>query len=490
MIPLPSPKHFRFWAPILAVLLAAGILLVWRVQAAEPYRVVLTTRTDVADGLDPTQHRALRDWVQWQLEAGGCTVLQLGSGRATNLPPRTQMLELNPRRQGDNLALSWRRAKAGDLTEQGEGAWVVTSAPPLDPSLALSTLSASLPLPRGTRPPSRLLTRNPDTFWRLLDAVAGNRDSTRLSRGYALALRATQDEPDCAMAWMVLGDLHYRQMLLAPLSDPMGQEVAERHFRHALELAPNTPQIISMLAQLKVDSGDHTTALRELSKGLRARPRALSLYSALVYTARTAGLMDLTRHALNRLDDLVPGDLQANTAENAWLYLDDRPRFEASLQTTPDAPRSTVTAFYRGYLALSDGNQIAAAAWFHRSRAGQSSYSQFADLSEVFEFIATSQPALARDHLHRLADSRMGLRVPDGEYTFKLAEAYALLGESGAAQDMADKAFSQGFGCTTWYEQSPFLKSIRGTPRWRALLDHLRGRQRLLEKNFPPSAFS
>ncbi|HET6329514.1 MAG TPA: tetratricopeptide repeat protein [Holophagaceae bacterium] len=489
MVRLPRLAPSRLGALLLAGALAVTAFLWWRSRPAEPFRVVLSALSGPSDGLDLSQRRALRDWVQWQLEAGGCTVLLPGTILPKDLPSRTRMLELRPRRVGDQLALGWRQAKAGDLADQGEEAWAEQMSPAREPALAMRALFSSLPLPAGSQLPERLLTRRADTFWHLIDAVGANRDTTRLSSGYDLALSATRDEPDCAMAWMVLGDLQYRRMLVAPESDPTGQATAERHFRRALELAPATPQAIFLLAQLKVDSGDHAAALQELSAGLRNRPRALSLRSALVYAARTAGLMGLAREALARMDDLVPEGLQASTAENAWLYLGNRPRFEASLQTSPDEPRSIVASFYRGYLALADGNTGAAAAWFHRS-GGMSSYSQFTDLAEVFELIATSQPDAARARLRRLADNRAGLRVPDGEFTFKLAEAHALLGEATAAQDAAEKAFAQGFGCTTWYEQSPFLGAIRGTPRWRALISHLLDRQRLLERNFPPSAFA
>ena len=479
----------RLGALLLGGALAFGALFWWRSRPVEPYRVVLSVQGGPSDGLDPGQRRALRDWVQWQLEAGGCTVLLPGTILPRELPPRTRLLELRPRRVGDQLALGWRLAKASDLANQGEEAWAEQMSPAQEPALAMRTLFSSLPLPAGSQLPERLLTRRADTFWRLIEAIGANRDTARLSGGYDLALSATRDEPDCAMAWMVLGDLNYRRMLVAPESDPMGQATAERHLRRALELAPGVPQAVFLLAQLKVDSGDHAAALRELAAGLQNRPRALSLRSALVYAARTAGLMELTREALARVDDLVPAGVQANTAENAWLYLGNRPRFEASLQTSPDEPRNTVASFYRGYLALADANPGVAAAWFHRCGT-MSNYSQFADLAEVFELVATSQPGAARARLSRLAESRAGLRVPDGEFTFKMAEAHALLGETTAAQDTAEQAFAQGFGCTTWYEQSPFLGAIRDTPRWRALITHLRDRQHLLERSFPPSAFA
>lgn len=490
MVAFRPPSPVRLWTLVLAFGVAVGVAAWWSLRRPEPYRVVLTAVETSGDGLEAAQRRALRDWVQWQLEAGGCTVLLPGSVPPQNLPPRTEFLELRPKRTGDQLALGWRRAKAGALAKHGDAAWSEVGGSPQEPSQAMRRLARSLPLPQGERLPTRLLTHQPATFWRLIEAVAGNRDSTRLEEGYRLAQEATQAEPECAMAWMVLGDIHYRRMLLAPQSDPMGQVPAEHHFRKALELAPAMPQAIFLLAELKVDSGDHAQALEELELGLRAHPQALSLRTALVYTARTAGLMELTRAALKQVDDLAPSGLHPTTAENAWLYLGDRPRFEASLQAAPGEPRNTVAAFYQGYLALADGHRDAAAAWFHRSRTGMASYTQFADLAEVYEGIATQQLDAAKASLARLSASRTGLRVPDGEFTFKLAEAHALLGEPTEAQEAAEKAFAQGFGCTDWYERSPFLGSIRGTPRWRALLSHLLARQGLLERTYPPSVFA
>lgn len=488
MTRLPVLRLARPWLFLAGAGLALAAWGAWTCRRPAIQRVVLSAREDPSDGLASAERRALMDWTGWQLEADGCTVLTPGTAPAA-LPKGTLMLELAPRRTLNQLALGWRLAKAEDYARRGEGAWTAGATEPMDPSEALRALNRSLPLPEGPAPGERLLPRRAETFWRLLSAVAGNRDSARLVDGYNLALTATHDEPDCAAAWMVLGDLHYRRMLVAPLADPMGQAEAEQEFRRALSLAPENPEASFLLAQLKVDSGDHASALSELQRGLKSRPHALVLRLGLVYAARTAGLTALTRAALAGVDALVPPGLQAVPAENAWLYLGNRARFEASLETRASDPRSTVASFYRGYLALADGNGPVAAAWFQRCQESQAAYSQFSDLAGIYGAIASGHAPEALADLKAMSASRLSLRVPDGEFTFKLAEAFALLGALPQAQEMAEKAFSQGFGCTAWYEASPFLGPLRKTPRWRALIAHLRERQSLLERAFPPSAF-
>ena len=76
-----------------------------------------------------------------------------------------------------------------------------------------------------------------------------------------------------------------------------------------------------------------------------------------------------------------------------------------------------------------------------------------------------------------------------GEWTFKEAEAYALLGDPDRAMECATRAFVQGFSCATWYETSPFLASVRKHPRWPSLHRNVRERQAELEAEFPPTTF-
>jgi hypothetical protein len=79
--------------------------------------------------------------------------------------------------------------------------------------------------------------------------------------------------------------------------------------------------------------------------------------------------------------------------------------------------------------------------------------------------------------------------VPDGEFTFKLAEAFAFLDAKSEAVDTAHRAFAQGFGCTRWYRQAPFLAPLQDLPKWQVLLKHLQEREAPLAARFPPRTF-
>ncbi|MFZ4514260.1 MAG: hypothetical protein ACOYNX_11575, partial [Geothrix sp.] len=112
-------------------------------------------------------------------------------------------------------------------------------------------------------------------------------------------------------------------------------------------------------------------------------------------------------------------------------------------------------------------------------------YPNITRLSRIFELILEGQRDEAWQQLREYDQERIGMREPDGEFTIRLAEAYAMLGDRASAMEMATRAFSRGFGCTAWYERSPMLEPLRGLPKWKALIQHLKERQSLMEDRFP-----
>jgi hypothetical protein len=164
-------------------------------------------------------------------------------------------------------------------------------------------------------------------------------------------------------------------------------------------------------------------------------------------------------------------------------------RFEAGLQEQAGHLRSTsgVLDFYRGYLALVQGDRVRARASFQAAEARAHGYPNIRKLSGIFRLVLEGKHDQAWQKLREYDQERLGMREPDGEFSLRLAEAYALMGDRASAMDMAHRAFARGFGCTAWYERSPMLEPLRGLPRWKALIQHLKERQALLETQFPVS---
>lgn len=478
--------------PGLLALLGVAVFLAFRTPA--PSRILLLDPpAEAVDGLDADQRRALWELVGKELESTrGATVVEvqraLDPALPEELPGRDRLVELKAKREGDRLALEVRIAEAGALRSRGDQAWRGIALPAQTPSDAIGAALRAI-APAAPAHPDHHLPRQPAHFWSLLQAWQWHRINDRLPEALKLVEGVCAAEPECLMAWTTRGDLLYRRLLIDPLGHPLAQNEAEACFQKALQECPDHPQAVFLLAELKIDAGDQRAALNLLREGIKARPGVVPLHTALVYAARTAGLLDLAKQGLEARDRLVPGGLQAASAENTWLYLGDLPRFEASLFERPGNPRNTVVKFYRGYLALMRGDRGRALDHFQEAARSPYGYGQFIELSEVYALMMQDRRGEALARLRRLDQERVGLRVPDGEFTFKLAEAYALLGERGEALDMATRAYHQGFSCLRWYRQDPFLRSLEGLPRWRALLGHLQERQAALEARYPAGSF-
>lgn len=467
-------------------LLAAALLLLPLMSChlghrGSIHRIMITEGPAWVD-VQPNERKGLCLLLEDLAETAGATVLtEPADGRP--LPAGMLRISLEGSLTRGELRLQG-RIRTADGVERD----VIPPSP--DPRIQLQQVLAAAGFHSSSA--TALLPRDPARLLPLARVYAGTLDGNdqeaRAMNNPAQLLAA--QEPECATAALAGAEAIYRRLLNPDPVDAQAQVVGSQAFDTALNLLPGFPRAAEEAARFYTDTGNQRRALQILLDAAAQWPKAQSLRTSMAYAARTTGLLEGARSALLVRDGLDGGAADRETfPETTYIYTGELDRFEASLGPGPGEKPQPLLDFYRGYLRLLQGRREEAAANFLSAARPQGSDVQFQALARTYQFALAGNRPQALLTLRLLSRDRLNLRVPDGEFTFKLAEAYGFLGSTDEAMDTAQTAFSQGFGCTTWYQQTPLLKALHDLPRWRALISHLQERQKLLEARFPPENF-
>ena len=362
--------------------------------------------------------------------------------------------------------------------------------PVASPAEALAWLVGRLPGP-PVRPDQegRLVPRAPEAFWALLEGGAVLEDPGRAEEVMGQVRACEALAPDCASAALLRAQCLAYRAVEDPLAPPGALDQAREAFEEVLRRLPDHPRGSYLLAKLLMDAGRPREALQRTLNLRRAYPEAGPGYQALAYVGRNAGLLGLAAQGYRGLEEITVDRRHPYRMKAGLLYLGEWEAFERSLWLTPGDPYDAVLRFHLGYLEVLRGRRPQALAHFRALRAlPGGAYPRYRALGEVFRLGLEGRTLEAMKGLSDLDRELEGLRAPDGEFTFNLAEAYAFLGNRDLAMDLAGRAFAQGFACTRWYRESPLMASLQGLPRWEALLQALRERQARLEAQVPAVA--
>lgn len=472
---------------LLLAALAGGGLFWWRSRPRPVESRVLLLDGIPGPGFSIEETQVLGLLVADALETRGDLAITTLRDLPQPFQPEGPLLVLRPKpaRQQDDLRLDLEWAELGPGRE---GAWRRTSVPAQPPSAALSAALETLPV--QLRPAQEdLFPRTAEGFWGLLRAESAAFTNRDLDAALAEATALAQADPRCAALQAALAQLGAVRMLQNPkLLDGHGDQALQAANR-ALLAEPGYPRALRYASRLLSDGGRQDEALMRVRDGLRLHPNSLALLFAVDYAARTAGLLDLALSARQRMESLWAGAPVPPPTGFTYLYAGRFEAFEASFRRLPGAPPDGFNAFNRGYAALLREQREAAATAFQITEQDGATEAQFRSLAKVFRFQIEGRWPEARLALDDLERSRLGLQVPDGEFTFTMAEAAAFLGDEGLAMDLAQQASGQGFLCSAWYRNSPFMRNLQPLPRWQSILQHVDARRARLARRHTPSDF-
>jgi len=409
---------------------------------------------------------------------------------ALELDPRNTVLQEPPPAQSPQTWRAWKlvgRRQGDDLgLELRDGQGVVTEAAG-SPREAIRHVFDALDF--GTARLDRLLPAEAAGFWELADLTAP-RTFDELAPAKVRLLVLAERYPGSAAVLYRVAYTSMRLLLVEASTQPGSHATCEQQYHRTLEALPDYPRALYHYCRYKTDVGSGRESLEVALRLRDTFPNHPLAYGALAYAARNAGLLEAARVALVERERLVGGLVaDPGLGENTYLYQGDLDRFEASLVTHPDTASSPIRVFYQGYARLLRGDRTAALALFREAQSHPGRVVHFEALSKVYELALTGRGEEALGRLQELREARTRLLVPDGEFTFKLAEAFAFRDARSEAMDTAHRAFAQGFGCTRWYLNAPFLAPLQSLPKWQVLIKHLQEREAPLAARFPPKAF-
>jgi tetratricopeptide (TPR) repeat protein len=262
--------------------------------------------------------------------------------------------------------------------------------------------------------------------------------------------------PSYSMTWAYLGRA-YTASASFQFGGNAQYRKAQAAFERALTLQPTQIEARIYMANLLTDTGKVEQAVPLLRSALKDHPNHAELHWELGYAYRFAGMLPESAAECERARRIDPGVKLTSSALNAYLYLGQYERF---LQSLPPSDDSALITFYRGfgeYYLEHLGNAVRD---FDRAFEIDGSLFQ-AQVGKALSFGSMHEPSKGLQLLQGAETRIMERGVGDPEAIYKIAQAYAVLGDKASALRVLRHSVENGFFSYPYFESDPLLDSVR-----------------------------
>ena len=290
--------------------------------------------------------------------------------------------------------------------------------------------------------------------------------------------KSTEIDPNYASAWAYLG-ASYTSDAAFEFGGREQYRRAQAAYERALAIQPSQLDAQIFLANLLVDTGKVEQAMPLLRDAFKTNPNYADVHWELGYAYRFAGMLNESVAECERARQIDPLVKANGSVLNAYLYLGNYDKFIASL---PEVNDSAFLLFYRGFGEYYKRDWDQATRDFDRAfNLDPNLYSQIGK-------------ALSHSILHRNTDGLEILHVVekkieergvgDPEATFKIAQAYAVLGDKAAALRALRSSVEGGFFSYTYLVTDPLLDPLRSEPEFAEILNMSHRRHQAFKDKF------
>ena len=290
--------------------------------------------------------------------------------------------------------------------------------------------------------------------------------STELAHQFSLAWANLGRSYTASASFQVGGGADYRK--------------AEAAFAKALSLQPDQIDARIYLANMFTDTGRVEKAVPLLREALTTNPNHAEIHWELGYAYRFAGMQTESISECERARQLDPGVKLNSSTLNGYLYLGLYDRFLQSLPKTDDA---ALIIFYRGLGEYYKKNSEQAKTDFEKAFALDRTLLQ-AEVGRSLSLEIQQRNSDANEILRAL-EARINERgVVDAEAMYKIAQAYALIGDKASALRVLRHSIENGFFPYPYFATDPLLNSLRGETEFTNLMNAARQRHQEFKSRF------
>jgi TolB-like protein/Flp pilus assembly protein TadD len=298
------------------------------------------------------------------------------------------------------------------------------------------------------------------------------------SGAIAMLEKATALEPNYAPAWAQLGRAYTTNASLQS-GGREHYEKAQAAFEKAIALNPALAEPRIYLANLLTDTGRVEQAVPLLRSVLKDNPNNAEAHWELGYAYRFAGMLKESVAECEKARQNNPQVKISSAAINSYLYLGE---YEKFLQSLP-ANDTAYILFYRGLAEYYMNKFQEAASDFDNAYERNSSLLP-TNIGKALSDSIRHDNTRGVKLLQQTEDMIEERGVSDPEMMYKIAQAYAVLGDKTSALHMLRHSIGGGFFCYPYFARDPLLQNIHGEAEFDTLMNQARQRYEQFKATF------
>jgi DNA-binding winged helix-turn-helix (wHTH) protein/TolB-like protein len=291
--------------------------------------------------------------------------------------------------------------------------------------------------------------------------------------------KSTELAPHYALSWANLGKSYSAN---ASFQFGGGEQYhkAQAAFEKALALQPDEVVANIYMANMFTDTGRVEEAVPLLRRALERNPNQAEIHWELSYAYRFAGMLSESVSESEQARQLDPGVKLTSSTPNGYLYLG---RYDQFLESLPKADDAALIVFYRGFGEYHKKNSERAQANFDHAFELDPSLLQ-AEIGKAFSFEIRHQNDKAAAILRALEAKIDQQGVADPEAIYKIAQAYAAIGDKASALRVLRRSIEKGFFPYPYFAADPLLNALHSEGEFPELMNAARQRHERFKIKF------